>query len=412
MPGIDLKGRVAGIALLFAVACTGRDRAGQPQFATWVPPAGDSAWMGGFSDLALDPSDPTRRTFVAIEDRGPNQASGGTAEFLRPEHHQKLVRFRWEGGQPTLLGVDSIRLGKRWTTGLPSPFFPSSEKALARGADGRPRALRTDSVGFDFEGLAPDGRGGFWASDEYGPRLVHLAGDSSGYSIGQVLAPGAGLPPVFARRALNRGLEALCRTPGGKLVASFQGSLDNDMGAKVPKDPPTVAHRILVLDPATGAVREFLEEVPTGGGGKASRRTKTGACAATEEDRAIFLQHRKLGKGKVAYELVLVDFSKATDVHVARDPAARGRLVGGRTLEEVVALGGLEEAGIRSVARRLMVSQELDGKDEGLSKPEGLVVGPGTGYVIVFDNDFGVEGGNRATTFLRGTMPIPPPPGH
>ena len=410
MHGIDLAGRAAGIALLLAVACTGRDRLNQPQFGTWTPPAGDSTWIGGFSDLALDPSDSTGSTYFAIEDRGPNHASGATAEFLHPEHHQKLVRIRWERGQPRLLGVDSIRWGKRWTTGLPSPSFPGSERAVGRDDAGRERALPTDSVGFDFEGLAPDGRGGFWASDEYGPRLVRLARDSSGYSIDTVLAPGAGLPAVFARRAPNRGLEALCRTPGGKLVASFQGALDNGLGAKLPKNPPTVAHRILVYDPASGSVEEFLEEVPTGGGQKASRRTKTGACAVAQEGRVILLQHRKLGKGKVGYDLVVVDFSKATDVHLERDPEARGRLVSGRTLEEVVASGGLVDAGIQPVTRRILVSEELDGKGM-LSKPEGLAIGPGARYVIVFDNDFGVEGGSRATTFLRGVMPIPLPPG-
>lgn len=399
-----------GLALLLAVACTGRDRLGRPQFGTFDPPAGDSSWIGGFSDLALDPRDTTRRTFFTIEDRGPNRASGGTAEFLAPAHHQKIARLRWERGQPVLMGVDSIRFGKRWITGLPSPLFPGSERAVARGSHGRERILQTDSVGFDFEGLAPDGRGGFWASDEYGPRLVRLARDSSGYSVDTVLAPGAGLPAVFARRALNRGLEALCRTPDGKLVASFQGALDNSTGAKLPKNPPSVAHRLLVLDPATGALREFLEEVPTGGGGKASRRTKTGACAALDGNRVILLQHRKLGKGRVGYDLVLVDFSKATDVHLAGDPNARGRLVEGRSLEEVVASGGLGAAGIQPVTRRILVSEELDGEGR-LSKPEGLVIGPGTGYVIVFDNDFGVEGGSRTTTFLRGVMPIPPPPG-
>lgn len=410
MHGNELAPRAAGMALLLAVACTGRERLDQPLLDTWEPPAGDSSWIGGFSDLALDPSDTTRRTFFTIEDRGPNRASGGTAEFLDPAHHQRIVRFRWERGNPVLLGVDPIRLGRKWTTGLPSPLFPGTERAVARESDGRERILGTDSVGFDFEGLASDGRGGFWASDEYGPRLVRVARDSSGYSIDTVLAPGAGLPAVFARRALNRGLEALCRTPDGKLVASFQGALDNGTGAKLPKNPPSVAHRLLVLDPATGALREFLEEVPTGGGGKASRRTKTGACAALDGNRVILLQHRKLGKGRVGFDLVLVDFSKATDVHLARDPSARGRLLEGRTLEEIVASGGLGEAGIRPVARRILVSEELDGEGR-LSKPEGLVLGPGTGYVIVFDNDFGVEGGGRETTFLRGVMPVPLPPG-
>lgn len=410
MRGTELAPRAASLALLLAVACTGRDRLNQPQLEVWEPAAGDSSWIGGFSDLVLDPSDSTRRTFFTIEDRGPNRASGGTAEFLAPAHHQRIARLRWERGNPVLLGLDSIHRGGRWTTGLPSPFFPGSERAVAKVRDGRERVLGTDSVGFDFEGLAVDGRGGFWASDEYGPRLVHLARDSAGYGIDRVLAPGAGLPAVFARRALNRGLEALCRTPGGRLVAAFQGSLDNTTGAKLPKNPPTVAHRLLVLDPATGALQEFLEEVPTGGGGKASRRTKTGACAAIDEHRVVLLQHRKLGKGKVGYDLVLVDFSKASDVHLAGDPSARGRLVEGRTLEEVVALGRLGAAGIQPATRRILVSEELDG--EGLlSKPEGLVIGPGTGYVIVFDNDFGVEGGRRATTFLHGVMPIWPPPG-
>lgn len=400
----------SGLAVALLVsACSSDSPRASARVLAWDPQSA-AVREGGISDLTLDPSDSTRSTFFAINDRGPNDAKGDIARFPEPAYHQKIFRFRLiPGGGVRLVGVDSIRSPQgRWTTGLPSPLFGSSERAFARASDGRDSALAADSAGFDFEGLAHDDADGFWASEEYGPRIVHMRRDSSGLRIERSFAPGAGLPEVFGRRARNKGLEALCRMPDGNLVAMFQGALDNAVSdGKGLVAERSLARRILVLDPVRGGVREYLEQVDDDPRGKTSRRTKTGACAILDDGRILELQHRKKGKGRVDVDVRLIDLAGATDVHLPRDPNARGRLVGGRTLEEVALdPDGLARAGIKPVGRTLAVG-DLTGTLPGtFSKPEGMILVGDSTLLVSFDNDFGIQG-DFSTRFLLVPLVIP-----
>ena len=411
MPAFERFAAPGMVVALLVSACSSDSPRVSAKVLAWDPPAA-AVREGGISDLTPDPSDATGSTFFAINDRGPNEAKGGVARFAAPAYHQKVFRFRLipEGGV-RLVGLDSIRSPHgRWTTGLPSPLFGSSERALARGADGRDSALAADSAGFDFEGLAHDGADGFWASEEYGPRIVHMRRDSSGLRIDRSFAPGAGLPDVFGRRARNKGLEALCRTPDGSLVTMLQGALDNAIAEGDGKIAErSLARRILVLDPADGSMREYLEQAPDDPNGKTSRRTKTGACVALDERRILLLEHRKRKKEPVQVDVVLLDLAGATDVHLARDSAGRGRLVGGRTLEEI-ALDprGLDVAGIRPAARSVLLADVTSGLPGELAKPEGIVVLPDSTFVIAFDNDFAIEGGSASSRFVVGRLPALP----
>jgi len=407
---LDRSRRLAVVALLLASACSSESGGATARLVSWAPPAvGDGAVReGGFSDLTTDPSDPSGKTLFAISDRGPNDAKGGVALFPRPAYHQKISRWRLDvDGTVRALSFDSIRDGRgRWTNGLPTPLFPHTERAFALGEGGERKPLEADSAGFDFEGLASDGADGFWTTEEYGPRLLHLRRDSIGYRIDRVLSPGDGLPKVFARRELNKGLEALCRTPGGKIVASFQGALDNAYKTG-PKDisERSLARRVLVFDPTSGAVKEFLVQVDDDPEGKTSRRTKTGACAALDERRVIFLEHRKKGKGAVQVDLVRIDLSQAQDIHIGADSLGRGRLVEGRTLEEVaLTRDGLAQAGIRTAARTVVASDITRSVGGKIPKPEGLALLGDSSFVVVFDNDFGIEG-DHASRFLWGRLP-------
>lgn len=397
--------------MLLVSSCSSGQVRDRVRLVVWNPPAGGSVREGGLSDLTLDASDPSGRSFFAINDRGPNMAKDGVAAFPFPRYHQKIFRFRLGNDDSIrLLGIDTIRDGDgRWTTGLPSPFFPSSERAVTRTPEGGGDAIPPDPAGFDFEGLAGDGTGGFWVSEEYGPRLVHVKGDSSGYRIDRELTPGRGLPAVFARRARNKGLEALCRTPGGRLVAFFQGALDNSPSQGVADIAErSLARRILVFDPKSGSVQELIEQVEDDPKGKKSHRTKTGACTAIDETGILVLEHRKRGKGKVEVDLVRLDLSVGKDVHLAEDSLGWGRLHQGRSIEEVaMSPQGLPSAGYRPVGRTVLfpdLTADLGGE---LAKPEGLVLLGDTSFVIVFDNDFGIENGLPSSRFLLGKLPSP-----
>ena len=402
-------------AMLLVVACSGEPPRNSATLLEWLPPAIAGMREGGLSDLTRDPADTTGRTFFAINDRGPNDAKGGVAYFPLPAYHQKIFRFRLAAdGVVRLLGTDSIRSPEgRWTTGLPSPFFPTSEQAVARGKDGQNLSLPPDSAGFDFEGLAADGEGGFWASEEYGPRIVHMRRDSAGLRIDKILSPGNGLPAVFARRAMNKGLEALCGTSGGHLVAMFQGALDNTTSnGSSDIAERSLARRILVLDPSRGSVREYMEQVDDDPKGKTSRRTKTGACTALDDNRILVLQHRKKGKGRIEVNVQLLDLSGATDVHLARDTGGRGRLVGGATLEEVALdPAGFARAGIRPVGRSLLRGDLTKAMPGTFSKPEGIVRLGDSTFLISFDNDFAIdaEAGTdvMSSRFLHFPLAIP-----
>ena len=397
-------------AILMLCSCRG---GAEPAVLFTVDPGASSGGVaeGGLSDLARDPSDPSGRTLLAINDRGPNDPSGGEVFFPHPFYHQKIFRFRTgQDGKPVLAGVDSIRDSRgRWTSGLPSPRYSDAETPVGPGADGARKRLAPDSAGFDFEGLAGGDSGTLWASEEYGPRIVRLRPDGPGARrIDRELSPGAGLPAVFSRRAANKGLEALCRLADGDLVAIFQGGLANAISG----DPKSVAERTLArrlvrIDPATGAVREHLALMPDDPSSGAKRRTRIGACTALDSARILVLEHRKGKKGRIELDVAEWDLSKATDVHLARDTAARGRLVDGATLEEAAMdPDRIRQTGIRPIDRKPVAADLVGGIDERLAKPEGLALLPDGRALVSFDNDFGKKGDPR-TRFLLAPLRIP-----
>lgn len=403
------------LALALAASSCSAERPNPP--ATLVPfdpPPSAQVPIGGVSDLALDPSDSSGFGFLGISDRGPNDPEGGIVRFPFPSYHQKLSRFRLErDGSIRQVGTDSVKDGRgRWTTGLPSPLFPATERATTTGPDGRILSIPSDSAGFDFEGLASDGTGTLWASEEYGPRIVRMRREApGGWKIDRTLAPGGGLPAVFSRRAANKGLEALCRAADGGLVAIFQGALANTAGGSVEASTVaerSLARRILSISPDGSTVREHLAQMSDDPGSKAKRRTRIGACTALDDGRILVLEHRKKGKGRIEVDLVAWNLDSATDVHLAVDPGARGRLVDGRTLEDVaMAADGLAKAGIRPVDRTLVSVDLTKGLEAELAKPEGLVVFADSTVLISFDNDFGVEGAGPRTWFLKTRLPLP-----
>ncbi|WP_139768072.1 esterase-like activity of phytase family protein, partial [Salmonella enterica] len=88
------------------------------------------------------------------------------------------------------------------------------------------------------EGITPDGKGGYWLCDEYGPFLINI--DSKGKILaihGPQAAEGekaiaGGLPNILKWRQANRGFEGLTRMPDGRIIVAVQSTLDIDAKSK------------------------------------------------------------------------------------------------------------------------------------------------------------------------------------
>ncbi len=100
------------------------------------------------------------------------------------------------------------------------------------------KVLKGDNRGLDTEGITPDGKGGYWLCDEYGPFLINV--DQRG-KILAIHGPQAiegeksiagGLPNILKWRQPNRGFEGLTRMPDGRIIAAVQSTLDIDGKSK------------------------------------------------------------------------------------------------------------------------------------------------------------------------------------
>ncbi len=112
-----------------------------------------------------------------------------------------------------------------------------------------------DPYGYDSEGLVAMRDGTFWVSDEYGPYVTHF--DHDGYEIGRLTPYTASvdnafhtivgyLPPEFARRLKNKGMEGLALTPDGRmLVGAMQSALQSPTSAapRPRASPPPASSR-------------------------------------------------------------------------------------------------------------------------------------------------------------------------
>ena len=132
------------------------------------------SFVGKTSDGALQ--------FVALTDRGPNAdapqwtTAGQTREskiFIRPDFVPQWMTVTVKDGKAKASHPVLLHDGKGSIHGLPlQPGTVGATGEMALNDALQPIAL-TDSRGLDTEGLVPDGQGGFWLCDEYGPFLIH-----------------------------------------------------------------------------------------------------------------------------------------------------------------------------------------------------------------------------------------------
>jgi hypothetical protein len=226
--------------------------------------------------------------------------------------------------------------------------------------------------------------------------LLHV--DARGRTLDRIhpfLRSSRALPLVLARRRPNRGMEGLTMTPDGRtLVGIMQSPLDNPTPSIRRTSRVT---RVLFYEIASGASRQYvyLQENPG---------LLNSEILAVSQTSFLVLERDGLFPGEAgvsAFKRVYrFELGAATDVSDLQNTGS-GRLVGGRTLEEL-SEAELRSAGIQPVTKTLLVDllrlpapypPYVHDKAEGLAlvRPDVLAVAN--------DDDFSI--GSNETGSLR-----------
>ncbi len=348
---------------------------------------GVQVYNGGFgSAMAADPFE--EGVFYMLTDRGPNfnGATSGTKVFPVPSFTPQLTRVQMVGNEMREIGFVTLKdANGNPISGLPNPEGLGSTGETPIDLNGT--QLATDPEGIDTEGLVVMPDGSFWVSDEYGPHLVHFAGN--GRTIERINPFGSGtggrrLPAVFANRRANRGMEGLTITPDGKtLVGIMQTAMYNPFADRGNIRANAKQTRILFFDIASGETKQYLymQDAPN--------RSNSAILALNDTQFLVLERDGGFGTDPGAVKRIYkIDITGATDVSDPND-GALGMQVGSQTLEQLTE-EELFAAGIRPVQKALVVDllQAIPGYDH--DKPEGIALIGTDQLAIINDDDFGI----------------------
>ena len=330
----------------------------------------------------------------------------GAKVLPRPDIGPRIAKLRIAGDRVELVASLPLRdESGAPVSGLPIPGSEHARQEPAFDLDGR--ELAPDPSGFDTEGLAATRDGGFWVTDEYGPSLVRL--DAEGQVTLRLVPEGtslagarypvhASLPPIAARRHLNRGFEAVALSQDERwLFVAFQSPLDH---------PDAAAHeaarhvRIWRLDAATLEVdaqyaypldppARFLRDLEEGP--LELEDLKVCELARAGEDSWFVLERATLS-------------SKVYRVRVGEDQALPAEHLDLRTRPTVEQLSAAGKLGDLELEKQLLF--DSDRAPEVPGDLEGMAVLSPTELLLVNDNDFGVEGAETQFWEIAFSAPV------
>ena len=380
-----------------------------------VPGAGPLR-LGGFSGLFHEGvTKDGALKFIATTDRGPNGEPNASAQrpFLLPAFTPRLVRFTLDphDGRFTLTEEILLRNSDGTPlTGLPNTAVAGGNPNTAHNdevpIDLKGNVLPLDRLGGDFEGIAVASDGSFWLPDEYRPALYHF--DSSGRLLQRFIPKGAhlaaglpvpapgtagalgieALPAVLGQRRQNRGMEGIA-IRDGRIYGFVQSPIRNPASSTNGALNGRQNVRIVELDPATLAVRQFLYimDNPASTGASDTRADKIGDAVATPEG---FLVVERDDDALPASDLSVItkkvyafSLAGATPITEANDVVYAGKVLDQMSLAELAA------AGITPVSKTLDVDLAAAGY-AGVQKVEGLALLADGRLAVVNDNDFQV----------------------
>lgn len=363
----------------------------------------------------------------AITDRGPNIpcdeaaailgqgaevfcAGNGEAKiFPQPDFAPSIVTLEIAATRVRLAARLPLRDARGQTlTGLPNPREGEAAPGIEQAFDTAGAPLEFDPGGVDTESVAASADGTFWAGEEYGPSLLHIAAD--GTVMERIVPKGMGrfykkapypvrerLPEIFARRRLNRGLEGLTLSPDDRHLFFMTQSALAHPDAGVAEWSRNI--RLVTFDVRKREVEcehlYRLERPEAFRGDKGAKRkdVKIGdMCAFGPYD--LLVVERVENASKIFHIRLTADQRLAPEwLDLDRRP----------TLEETDGRA-LRKQGVPVLEKRLILDSD---RDKGLpAKIEGLSWFDERTLVVIDDDDFGIKGARSAVHVLRFDGPL------
>ncbi len=322
--------------------------------------------------------------FATVTDRGPNADSpkAGKREskiFASPTFTPLLMTLRVSGDKAVAIDARPLHDNQGPINGLPLPEgFIGATNELA--LDDTLKTLTGDKRGLDTEGITPDGNGGYWLCDEYGPFIIRI--DANGKILeqhGPEAAQGeqsvaGGLPNIIKWRQANRGFEGLTRMPDGRIIAAVQSTLDIEGKTK----GTALFTRLVSFDPATGKTAMYAYPLDADVY-KKTGDAKIGDIVALDNHRLLLIEQGGDKNKTMRNRIYRVDLTQATDLTEfdKQRPA------------EFDDAASLQRRGIHLAKKQLAVDlRSLGWRQE---KAEGLALIDNRTIAVVNDNDFGLE---------------------
>lgn len=345
--------------------------------------------LGGiFSGLYHAQGEP-ENVFYAIADRGPNSRITIGKErrrtFAVPEYNPTIYKLSVAGDRIEIIDqTPIITTTKQPVTGLPNTN--NDEVPYTYNAQTR---LQLNPNGLDSEALACATDRTFWIGDEYSPSVAQIAPDGkvmhrlipAGMTLSSDTNVRPVLPPIYAKRRLNRGFEGLTISQDGKSVfVALQSPLDFPT-KNIGRASRTI--RLLVLDtqkliPVAEYV--YVAEEASSFGAKKQGKMKIGDLAFVNPTTLLAVERTN----KVA-RIYRVDFSGATNILGTR----WSDLHNTTGVLEALAADRLETNGITPVSKSLLI--DLSQIPEMPKKIEGLTIVNSKAIALGNDNDFGFD---------------------
>lgn len=359
----------------------------------------------GFSGMFPVPGTNGKEYWIC-SDRGVNvDAANANPSACRPTYDKiygfpnyapKIFRVKIQGDSVQILQTISMKRPSGATaTGLINPTGYGSTATeepsfdtVQDCANYSSKLATKDVYGIDAEGIAVDRAGNFWVCEEGGPTIWKM--NQNGVLTNRY-TPYAGLSgaqpgdlqidTVFKYRKNNRGFEGLTITPSGKIYAIIQSPL---LFPTATVGEASRVHRILELNPATGATRMFayLNDGVIGTGSNQIRLKdwKIGDMAAINDTTFLVMEAALRGT---------TDIKRVYKINISAATPVTSGLYGGVTLEALVDSTGLATNGITPVRKTLFADLLATGWDPALEKAEGIAIINDSTIAITNDNDYG-----------------------
>ncbi|MBP2836149.1 esterase-like activity of phytase family protein [Dickeya parazeae] len=340
--------------------------------------------MGVGSGLSFIRREGDKLIFVTVTDRGPNadapEYQGKEAKiFAAPDFTPAIMTITVDTKSAQATALHPLHDESGSVSGLPLPgtlIGTTNEVALSDVL----QTLPNDRQGLDTEGITPDGLGGFWISDEYGPFLIQT--DTQGKILKKVgptplngeQGIASGLPNILKWRQPNRGFEGITRMPDGRILAAVQSTLNID-GKTQNK---ALFTRLVSFDPATGKTAMYGYPLDAEKW-KKTGDAKIGDMVALNVHEVLVIE-QGADKDQVMHNLIYrVDLDGASDL-TSLDSTQPPEWNDAETLKT----RGI----VLAKKQKLVDLRQLGWKPE---KAEGLALIDTSTLAVTNDNDFGLQ---------------------